>query len=235
MNDFFAGIAYFGVFLSIITYMIGQRLSRRFKFALFNPLLISIVLCMGFLAVFKIDTSTFSQGKNGTGAVMLQNLLTPTTVCLAIPLYEKINELKKNPLAILAGIGAGVLASAGTILLMSHLFSLTHEQYVTLLPKSITTAIGMDLSSELGGMANVTVACIIGTGIFGNLVASGVLRLFRITDPIAMGLAIGTSSHAMGTARACELGKTQEAMSSLSIAVAGLMTVLAASLFSTLY
>ena len=106
---------------------------------------------------------------------------------------------------------------------------------MTLLPKSITTAIGMDLSDTLGGMANVTVACIILTGIFGNLVASGFLKLCRVTDPIAIGLAIGTSSHAVGTARARELGKTQEAMSSLSIAVAGLMTVVAASIFAMIY
>ncbi len=235
MNEFLANTAYFGVFLSIATYLIGVYLNKLFKSALFNPLLISIVLCMAFLAVFKIDFDTFSQGKNGTGAVMLQSLLTPTTVCLAIPLYEKIGELKKNPLAILLGIGAGVLASAGTILLISRLFSLTHEQYVTLLPKSITTAIGMDLSGELGGLANVTVACIIFTGIFGNLIASSFLKLCRITEPIAMGLAIGTSAHAVGTARARELGKTQEAMSILSIAVAGLMTVIAASLFALIY
>ena len=120
-----------------------------------------------------------------------------------------LGELKKQPLAILLGIGAGVLASVGTIFLMSKLFSLTREQYITLLPKSITTAIGMDLSDTLGGMANVTVACIILTGIFGNLVASGFLKLCRVTDPIAIGLAIGTSSHAVGTARARELGKTQ--------------------------
>ncbi len=235
MNEFFANIAYFGVFLSIGSYLVGVYLNRRFKSALLNPLLVSIVLCMAFLAVFKIDFATFSHGKGNTGATMLQNLLTPTTACLAIPLYEKIGALKKQPLAILLGIGSGVLASVGTIWLMSRLFSLTLEQYITLLPKSITTAIGMDLSDTLGGMANVTVACIILTGIFGNLVASGFLKLCRVTDPIAVGLAIGTSSHAVGTARARELGKTQEAMSSLSIAVAGLMTVVAASIFAMIY
>lgn len=233
MNEFFANVAYFGTFLSIATYLIGMWLNKRFKTALLNPLLVSVVLCMVILSVLKIDFATFSAGKNNTGASMLQNLLTPTTVCLAIPLYEKINELKKNPVAILLGIFSGVLASAGTILLMSCLFGLTYEQYATLLPKSITTAIGMDLSGELGGMANVTAACIIFTGIFGNLVASGFLKLIRVTDPVAMGLAIGTSAHALGTARARELGKTQEAMSSLSIAVAGTVTALLAPMFAS--
>ena len=134
MNEFFANIAYFGVFLSIGSYLVGVYLNRRFKSALLNPLLVSIVLCMAFLAVFKIDFSTFSHGKGNTGATMLQNLLTPTTACLAIPLYEKIGALKKQPLAILLGIGSGVLASVGTIWLMSRLFSLTLEQYITLLP-----------------------------------------------------------------------------------------------------
>ena len=133
------------------------------------------------------------------------------------------------------GIFAGVLACCGTIWLMSRLFGLSRGVYATLLPKSITTAIGMDLSDQLGGSANVTVACIIFTGLFGNLVASSFLKLCRITDPIAVGLAIGTSSHALGTSRAHELGRTQEAMSSLSIAVAGLMTVAAASVFANLY
>lgn len=235
MNEFFANVAYFGVFLSIATYMVGVWLNRRFRSALLNPLLVSVVLCIVILSVFKIDYATFNTGKNNTGSSMLQNLLTPTTVCLAIPLYEKIRELKKNPVAILVGILSGVLANAAVILLLSALFRLSHQQYVTLLPKSITTAIGMDVSTELGGLGNVTAACIIFTGILGNVIASGVLRLCRITDPVAAGLAIGASAHAIGTARARELGKTQEAMSSLSIAVTGLITVVAASFFAMLY
>ena len=158
-------------------------------------------------------------------------------VCLygGAPIGRQIDALKKHPAAILLGIFAGVLACCGTIWLMSRLFGLSRGVYATLLPKSITTAIGMDLSDQLGGSANVTVACIIFTGLFGNLAASSFLKLCRITDPIAVGLAIGTSSHALGTSRAHELGRTQEAMSSLSIAVAGLMTVAAASVFANLY
>ena len=234
MNEFFANLAYFGVFLSIGSYLIGVYLNRRFKSALLNPLLISIVLCMAFLAVFKIDFSTFSHGKNNTGATMLQNLLTPTTACLAIPLYEKIGELKKQPLAILLGIGAGVLASVGTIFLMSKLFSLTREQYITLLPKSITTAIGMGVSEELGGYVSITVAVIIMTGILGNMGAELACRVFRITDPVARGVAIGTAAHAIGTTKAMELGEIEGAMSSLSIVVAGMLTVAGASLFAGL-
>ncbi len=129
---------------------------------------------------------------------------------------------------------AGVFSSLGSILALAYLFGLSHEQYVTLLPKSITTAIGIGVSAELGGIETITVAVIILTGIFGNIVAEGVFKLFRITHPVAMGLALGVSSHAIGTAKALELGEVQGAMSSLSIAVAGLLTVAGASFFAVL-
>ena len=122
----------------------------------------------------------------------------------------------------------------GSIAAMAALFSLSHEEYVTLLPKSITTAIGMGVSEELGGHVTISVAVIVVTGILGNLMAEGVLRLFRITDPIAKGLALGTSSHAIGTSKAMEIGETEGAMSGLAIVIAGLMTVIGASLFAQL-
>lgn len=232
MNEFLAETAYFGLFLSIATYWIGWKISKKVRSPLANPLLISVALCIAFLSVFHIDFETFNLGKNGTGARMLQSLLTPATVCLAIPLYEKIGALKKHPAAILLGIFAGVLACCGTIWLMSRLFGLSRGVYATLLPKSITTAIGMDVSEELGGYVTLTVAVIIITGLMGNMFAPMVCRVFHITDPIAKGIAIGTSSHAVGTAKAMEMGQVEGAMSSLSIAVAGILTVVGASVFA---
>ena len=140
----------------------------------------------------------------------------------------------KNLTAVAGGITAGVLTSLLSVFLLSKLFSLNHEQYVTLLPKSITTAIGMGISEELGGIRTITVAVIIVTGIIGNVIAESICKIFRIQEPIAKGLAIGTSSHAIGTAKAMELGETEGAMSSLAIAVAGLLTVLGASFFAEL-
>ncbi|MBR5559067.1 MAG: LrgB family protein [Oscillospiraceae bacterium] len=237
-----SGISFFGIFLTCVIYIIAIAIQKRFKSPILNPLLVACVIIIVLLLVTGIDYNVFLYGKlkadgsyDGTGAILFQNMLTPTTVCLAIPLYEKLNYLKKYPAAILGGICCGALACLVSILLLSILFGLDHTQYVTLLPKSITTAMGMGVSAELGGMPSVTVASIVITGIFGNVVAGGVLKLFRITEPVAQGLACGTAAHAIGTARAREFGDVQEAMSGLSIAVCGLITVVLASVFAMFY
>ena len=230
MNSFLQDSVFFGVFISIVTYEIGALIKKKWNVAIFNPLLISIALIMIFLLVFDVEYETYEYG-----AKYLSYFLTPATVALAVPLYEQLEPLKKNWKAIMAGILAGALTSAVCVLVMSILFKLTHEQYVTLLPKSITTAIGMGLSEELGGIVAITVAVIVVTGIVGNMFAEGICRLFRITDPVAKGIGIGSASHAMGTAKAMEMGEIEGAMSSLSIAVSGLLTVIISILFSHIY
>ena len=202
-------------------------LQKKFRLAVFNPLLISIILTILVLVTAHIDYKTYY-----ASAKYLSYLLTPATVCLAIPLYERIEELKKNWKAVLAGISSGVLTSLCSILVMAAFFHLSHKEYVTLLPKSITTAIGMGVSQELGGYVTLTVAVIIITGILGNIFAETICRMFHISEPVAKGVAIGTASHAIGTARAMTMGETEGAMSSLSIAVAGLLTVIGASVFA---
>ena len=177
--------------------------------------------------MLKIDYPSYN-----AGAKYLSYLLTPTTVCLAIPLYEQRALLMKNFRAIFAGIFSGALTSVACVYLMSLAFGLDHAQYVTLLPKSVTTAIGMPVAQELGGYGNIAAAVIILTGVLGNIVAEGFFRLLRIREPIARGVALGTSSHAIGTARAMEMGDTEGAMSSLSIAVSGLVTVVLVSVFA---
>ncbi len=221
--------AFFGVVISIAGYALGMYLRKRFKRSFINPLLISVVFVIGVLLLLGIDYDTYN-----IGGQYISYLLTPATVCLAIPLYQQLHLLRKHKKAVALSIVAGVLSSLGSILALAYLFGLTHEQYVTLLPKSITTAIGIGVSAELGGIETITVAVIVLTGIFGNIVAEGVFKLFRITHPVAMGLALGVSSHAIGTAKALELGEIQGAMSSLSIAVAGLLTVVCTSFFAVL-
>lgn len=221
--------AFFGVIISIAGYALGVYLRKKFKRSFINPLLISVVFVISVLLLLGIDYDTYN-----IGGQYISYLLTPATVCLAIPLYQQLHLLRKHKKAVALGIVAGVLSSLGSILALAYLFGLSHEQYVTLLPKSITTAIGIGVSAELGGIETITVAVIILTGIFGNIVAEGVFKLFRITHPVAMGLALGVSSHAIGTAKALELGDVQGAMSSLSIAVAGLLTVVFASFFAVL-
>ena len=227
MNDFFQNSVFFGVMVSILTYGAGMMLQKKFRLAVFNPLLISIILTILVLVTAHIDYKTYY-----ASAKYLSSLLTPATVCLAIPLYERIEELKKNWKAVLAGISSGVLTSLCSILVMAAFFHLSHKEYVTLLPKSITTAIGMGVSQELGGYVTLTVAVIIITGILGNIFAETICRMFHISEPVAKGVAIGTASHAIGTARAMTMGETEGAMSSLSIAVAGLLTVIGASVFA---
>ncbi len=230
IGELLSGSAYFGVTLSLAAYAVGLRLKKRIRKPFVNPLMISIILVIGCLLLLKVDYAVYKEG-----AQYLSFLLTPATVCLAIPLYQQLELLKKNWKAVIGGIAAGVLSSLVSVLALSVIFALTHEQYVSLLPKSITTAIGMGVSEELGGIVTLTVASIIFTGVLGSVIGEWVCRVFRIRERIAVGIAMGTSSHAIGTSRALEMGEVEGAMSSLSIAVAGLMTVAAASLFAGLY
>ena len=229
MMEFIRNSTFFGAVLSLAAYEIGLLLKRKFKMAVFNPLLIAIICVIAVLSLFHIDYETYNEGGK-----YISYLLTPATVCLAVPLYEQIHLLKKNIRAVLAGILSGVIVGMGSILVMAKIFSLDHEEYVTLLPKSITTAIGMGVSEELGGIVTITVAVIIITGVLGNVIAEIVYRVARIEEPIARGLALGTSAHAIGTAKAMEMGPVEGAMSSLAIAVAGLLTVIGASVFAGL-
>ena len=227
MNEFFANAAFAGVSVSLISYMIGVYLKKKLNVGLFNPLLISIAVTIIFLVLAHIDYDAYNEG-----ARYLSWLLTPATVCLAIPLYEEFELLKSNVRAVMCGIISGVLTSLITILVLALFFGLTHEEYVTLLPKSITTAIGMGVSEELGGYVTITVAVIIITGVIGNILAECICKIFRIEEPIAKGIAIGSAAHAIGTAKAMEIGEVEGAMSSLSIAVAGILTVVGASVFA---
>ncbi|MDO5798232.1 MAG: LrgB family protein [Eubacteriales bacterium] len=230
MDNLIMSSATVGIVLSLLAYEIGLAAQRKWKLAILNPLLISIILVIAFLLVFHVDYESYN-----ISAKYLSYLLTPATVCLAIPLYLQLELLKKNIFAILGGVFSGVLASLGSVLAMSVLFGLNHEEYVTMLPKSITTAIGMGISEELGGYVTISVAVIIITGVLGNMSAEYICKLVRIKSPISRGLAIGTASHAVGTARAMELGEVEGAMSSLAIVVCGLCTVIGASIFSYLW
>ena len=228
--NIFTETVYWGVLISAGSYIICNKVQKRKKLFFLNPLLFSTVFTILFLLFFKVEYEDYYER-----ASYLYYLLSPATVCLAIPLYEQINILKKNIKAVIFGILSGVLASMSSILGFSAIFGFSHELYVTLLPKSITTAIAMGVSEEMGGIPSLTVPIVIMTGITGHMIAKKVCKLFKITDPVAKGIAVGSASHAMGTAKAMEMGEIEGAMSSLSIAVAGLMTVLASFLFVHFY
>ena len=230
MSEMFLHSTFFGAFVTFLFYQLGTVLKKKTGLAIFNPILVAAVLIIVLLKVFSIDYEAYS-----SGAKYITYLLTPTTVCLAIPLYEQFELLKKHPAAIMAGIITSVVTTFLLVLAFSILFGLSHREFVTFLPKSITTAIGISLSEQLDGYVAITVVAIIITGIFGNISAEAVLRLFHVTEPIAKGVAIGSISHAVGTAKAMELGEIEGAMSSLSIAVAGVLTVILAAFASGVY
>lgn len=226
MNEILTDSAFFGMFLTLVCYQVGVLVKRKVKVALATPLLVAVVLIIGILLVFRIDYENYENG-----AKYISYFLTPATVSLAVPLYRRMTLLKKHPAAIFGGIASGVLTAMVSIFLLSLAFGLTHEQYVTILPKSITTAIGMGVSGKMGGIPALTVVAISITGVTGTVLAEAICKLFRIREPIAKGLAIGTAAHALGTSKAMEIGEIEGAMSSLSIVVAGIMTVLAVQVF----
>lgn len=230
VRSFLENAAYFGVVVSLTGYELGLFLKNKLKWPILNPLLLSVIFVMIFIGVTGVSVQSYQESAN-----VLSYLLTPATVCLAVPLYEQFSLLKKNVRAVLIGIASGAVASLLCVLAMCKLFSLPYELYATLLPKSITTAIGMGVSGELGGITTITVAVIIITGILGNIIGETVLKIFKVTEPIARGLALGTSAHAIGTAKALELGRVEGAMSSLAIAVCGLLTVILAPIFAGFY
>lgn len=221
---------FFGVAVSLIGYGAGLLINRKVKLSVANPLLISVVLIIIFLKVTGIDYQTYFKG-----AEFISYLLTPATVCLAIPLYEKIQLLKDNLTAVFLGIISGVITSAVIIWGVCVIFTLDETIFATMLPKSITTAIGMAVSEEMGGVVNITVAMIAITGITGNVVAEITMKMFKIKEPVAKGIAIGTASHVMGTSKALEMGDTEGAMSGLAVAVAGLITVVAVPVLVGIY
>lgn len=229
MNDFFQNSVFAGVALSLSAYFIGMQLKKKFKIGIFNPLLIAIVITILFLLASHVSYETYNEG-----AKYLSYLLTPATVCLAIPLYEQWELLKKNYKAVFCGLLAGTITSLITVFVLAKLFNLSHEEYVTLLPKSITTAIGMGMAEELGGYVTITVAVIVLTGVLGNMFGQLICKIFRIEEPISKGLAFGASAHAIGTAKAIEIGEIEGAMSGLAIGVSGIMTVCSVSLFANL-
>ena len=229
MAEFLEGISLFPLVLTLGTYQFGLWCQKKTKHALCNPLLIATILSIAVLLLTGFDLQVYQKGTSG-----ISWLLTPATVCLAVPLYEQLKVLKKHLPAILVGIVAGVVVSLGSILLLCRLFRLEDMVTVSLLPKSITTAIGLTLAENNGGISALTTFAIVITGILGNLSGSTLCKLLKITDPVAQGVGFGTASHVIGTSRAIEVDPLTGAVSSLSLAVAGILTAVVFPIVLTL-
>ncbi|MBC5627280.1 LrgB family protein [Clostridium sp. NSJ-6] len=223
--DIFTNNIFFGLFVSLIAFEVGLIIYRKTKLPLFNPLLIAIIIVVGFLKLFNIDFDTYNESGK-----FINMFLGPATIVLAVPLYKQFELLKKNFLPILLGITIGSLVGILSIISISVFLKLDNLITISLLSKSVTTPIGIEITNQLGGLAPVTVLAIILSGIVGAIVAPPVCKVFKITNPVAIGVGIGTSSHAVGTSKAFEMGETEGAMSSLSIGIAGVITVFLAPL-----
>ena len=211
---------FFGVALSVLAFWVGVRIQKKTGLVLCNPLLIGVVLTAGVLLLFRIPYEAYNQG-----GALINLFLSPATACLAVAIYGKRQILKENWLPILVGCAVGSAASMGSILLLCRLFGLDEAMTASLLPKSVTTPIAISVSQAHGGIGSITVVAVLITGIFGSIAAPLLIKLFRVREPLAAGLAIGACSHAVGTSRALELGETEGAMSGLAIGVCGIVTV----------
>lgn len=216
------------VLLTLTVFLAAQHLQQKLKSPLLNPILVSVLLIIGFCFATGLPIRVY---KNNMDA--LSWLLTPATVCLAVPMYAQFQQLKKNLAAIAAGVAAGAVSCLILVLVLCSVFGFSRILTLSLLPKSITSAIGVVLSTMTGGMPAITTAAIIFTGILANITGPLFIRLFRITDPIAQGVAFGTSGHVIGTAKANELSPLAGAVSSLSLVVAGLLTAVIFPLFTS--
>lgn len=225
MNELWAS-PFFGIAVSILAFWIGVKLQERLKSVLCNPLLIAIVLIAGLLSVFKIPYESYNAG----GAI-INMFLAPATACLAVSIYSKIQILKENWLPIVVGCTVGSVTSMGSVYLLCRLFRLDKAMTASLIPKSITTPIAVEVSAAHGGIVPVTVIAVIFTGILGSIFAPLLIRVFQVKDPVAAGLSIGACSHAVGTSRAVQLGETQGAMSGLAIGICGIITVIVSMVF----
>ncbi len=219
MAEFLQNIPLFPLILTIGAYQIGLWCQKKTHSALCNPLLIAVVLCIGVILCTGLDPQVYQNGTN-----YISWLLTPATVCLALPLYEHVKILRSNLRAVLIGIAAGTVSSILCIFVLCKLFGLDDVLTVSMFGKSITTAIALELTKQGGGIPSLTSAGIVISGILGNLSGSAFCKLLKVTDPVAQGVGFGTASHAIGTARANEVHPVTGAASSLSLVVAGILT-----------
>ena len=219
MAEFFRESSCFGIALTVAAFCVGAACQKKWKMAIFNPILIGAALVMIVLWALKIPVEQYQNA-----CKPLTFLLTPATICLAIGFYEQVQKLKKHLPAILVGVIGGSLASLLSVGLLCQLFGFDRALTVTLLPKSVTSAIGMVLSQQAGGIGAVTTAVIAITGVLGNMMGPWLSKLFRLRDPISQGVAYGTAAHVMGTSRAMEISPLVGAVSSFSLTLAGLIT-----------
>ena len=219
MADTLLSSPFLGLFLSAAAWCAGCWLQKKTGFLLCNPLLIAAALIIAALSLLRIPYESYALGGD-----FIKLMLGPVTAVLALNIYNQRDILRENFLPVLAGCLAGSLTSVGSVLLLCRLFRVEETLTASLLPKSVTTAIAIGVAESQGGVGGIAAAAVIITGLIGAVLAPLFARVFHVTQPVAEGLAIGACSHALGTARAMEIGQVQGAMSSIAICVCGILT-----------
>lgn len=220
----------FGIVISLIAFEIGIFIYKKTKLPIFNPLLIAIILVIGFLLLFDISFDVYNKGGQ-----FINMFLGPATVVLAVPLYKQLQLLKNHFIPIIAGIFIGSTIGILSVLLTGYIIKMDNTLTISLLSKSVTTPIGIEITNQLGGLSSVTVLSIIVSGIIGAIIGPILFKIFKIKNKVAMGISLGTAAHAVGTTKALELGETEGAMSSLSIGIAGIITVFLAPILYNIF
>ena len=211
---------YLGLFISLGAFMIGLKLNKKYPYAFMNPLLIGTILVVGLILMLDIEVTNFQKS-----AQILSDLLTPATICLAVPVYRQFKILRENSWVVLISCLAGMISGLVTIIGLALILQMSEITTLSTLARSITMAIALDTTELIGGVAGIIVAGVIFAGIFGTVVSGLIFRIFRIEEPIAKGLAMGAASHAMGTAESLKVSELQGAMSSLAMVVSGVVMV----------
>ena len=209
----------FGIALTMICYLAARRIAQATRSPLANPVIVSSVFCLAFLFAFGIPIADYH-----VGGAMIMMLIFPATICLAVMVYEHRSYLVKHLLPAFTGCTVGAIASIVSVRFFGRLFGLSEVLIRSQLAKSVTTAIAIDLAPTVQGDLSLAVVSVMITGISGVLIGPMLLTLFRVTDPVLQGIAMGTSSHVIGTSRAMEMGPIQGAMSSIALFITGLMT-----------
>lgn len=211
----------FGISITLIAFEIGVIIYKKVKSPFCSPFILSLIFIISFLLIFNIPSTSYQKGGN-----IINMMLTPATAALAISMYHKIKIIKHNFLPIIIGTFVGSLVSILSILFMAKLFGLDDNVTNGILPKSVTIPIALDLAKKTGGITSITITCVCISGILGAVLSPTLIKIFKIDNPVASGLAIGTSSHGVGTSKAIEIGETEGALSGIAIGLAGIMTVL---------
>ena len=211
----------FGISITLISFEIGSLIYKKVKSPLCSPFILAIIFIVSFLLIFKIPSSSYMQGGN-----IINMMLTPATSAIAISMYHKIKIIKRNFLPIIIGTFVGSLVSIVSIIFMCKMFNLDDSITYAIAPKSVTVPIAIDLAQKNGGIVPITIACVCITGIFGSICSPFLIKLFKLKNPVSIGLAMGTSSHGLGTSKAIEMGETEGALSGIAIGLAGVMTVI---------